>query len=177
MRGGRQFDKGFTLLELMVVIVIVAMLFTFVALTIRTTAPEDLIKQEALRFDRLLQLILEESVLKNADYGIEFGTDGYRFLQYDDDKWSPITGDRVLRTRTLSNDMELELALEATDIEIHPVDPATIENKDDIKPQIYILSSSEITPEFELQFFIPTVSTRYRVTGEFNGKHHAERIE
>ena len=50
--------KGFSLLELLVVIVIISILFTFTTLAIRGTSPEELIQTEAQRLDRLLQLAL-----------------------------------------------------------------------------------------------------------------------
>jgi len=170
---GKHTETGFSLLELMVVIVIVAMLFTFTALSIRSDSPEDLIKQEALRFNRLLQLLMEESILKGEDYGIEFGPTEYRFLQLDEENgWTPIEKDKLYRLRELPQEMELELAVEQTDIVIANSAGGLGEEK--IKPQVFILSSGEITPEFELQFTIPTVTSRYIVRGSFDGKHVAE---
>lgn len=190
--------KGFTLLELMVVIVIVALLFTFAALSFRTTSPEDLVKEEALRFNRLLQLILEEAVFKGEDYGIEFGAHEYRFVALVDNKWTPIQNDKILRLRELPEDVELDLAVEETDIVIQSSitlkntddddhddddnasddnDDDTSDNEDEAEPQVFILSSGEITPEFSVQFYIPTEVTRYAVNATFDGKHAAERIE
>ena len=75
-------DKGFSLLELLVVIVIISILFTFTTLAIRGTSPEELLQTEALRLDRLLQLALEEAILKGEEYGVEFKPGSYRFLLY-----------------------------------------------------------------------------------------------
>ncbi len=47
--------QGFTLIELLVVVVIVAILFTYTTLAIRSNSPEDYIKEEAHRFERLTQ--------------------------------------------------------------------------------------------------------------------------
>lgn len=170
-------SRGFSLLELMVVIVIVAMLFTFVTLSIRNESPEDQIKEEALRFNRLLQLLIEESILKGEDYGIEFSPTEYRFLYLNEDsQWAPIEKDKLYRLRELPQDMELELAVEQTDIVIAAKEDDSLGSKK-IKPQVFILSSGEITPEFELQFTIPTVTSRYIVSGAFDGKHIAELTE
>lgn len=163
----------------MVVIVIVAMLFTFMALSIRTNAPEDLIKDEAIRFNRLVQLLKDESILRNEDYGIAFGAEEYVFLRYAPDQdtgkgeWISLD-DELFRLREMSNDIEIELKLEQSD-----VDMSTVLTSDDekLKPQVFVLSSGEITPEFEAEFFIPTEPIRYKVIASIDGKHYAEVVE
>ncbi len=112
---GKQ-HKGFSLLELLVVIVIISILFTFTTLAIRGTSPEELIEVEAQRLDRLLQLGLEEAILKGQEYGLEFSPDSYRFLLYIEDSWVPLEEDKLLRQRQLPENMEFELAIEQIDV-------------------------------------------------------------
>ncbi len=186
--------QGFTLIELLVVVVIVAILFTYTTLAIRSNSPEDYIKEEAHRFERLTQLALEESILRGEEYAIEIFTDGYRFLRFTEDKWLPITNDKILRQRELPQDMELEVSLEETEIVIDPSSNAMSEQKlnldfdlnlDDenneeeneeskLKPQIYLLSSGEITPEFDVRFYILGIETSYFVNGAFDGSLKTE---
>ncbi len=171
-------QRGFTLLELMVVVVIAALLFAFVALSLNPQSAEDHLKQEALRFHRLLQLLLDEAVLKGEDYGIEIAMREYRFLRLTNNRWTPIEGDKVLRQRELPQEMEMELAVENTDIII---DTGTQDDDEDkrerIKPQVFILSSGEITPEFSLQFYYPTLPDRYQVNASFDGHIDSKLIE
>jgi general secretion pathway protein H len=186
--------QGFTLIELLVVVVIVAILFTYTTLAIRSNSPEDYIKEEAHRFERLTQLALEESILRGEEYAIEIFTDGYRFLRFTEDKWLPVTNDKILRQRELPQDMELEVSLEKTEIVIDPSSNAMSEQKlnldfdlnlDDenneeeneeskLKPQIYLLSSGEITPEFDVRFYILGIETSYFVNGAFDGSLKTE---
>jgi general secretion pathway protein H len=177
------FQRGFTLLELLVVVVIVAILFTYTTLAIRSNSPEEIIKEEAQRLERLIQLALEESILRGEEYGIEVFIDGYRFLRFSDNQWLPLTQDKILRERELPLDMELEMSLEETDIVIglisepmsnNEVDLEQSEEQDDskeaeIKPHIYLLSSGEITPEFEIRLYILGVEDSYLVKGIFDG--------
>ena len=171
---------GFTLLELMIVIVIVAILFSFATLTIRTSSPEELIKEEAHRLDRLIQLVLEEAVLKNTEYGLEFKANSYRFLSYNEGQWQAISGDKLLRERELPEEMEIELAIEQTDIIIGDTADSTDEdsnNEDEekkAKPQVFLLSSEEITPDFSARFTIYDVESSYIVSGSIDGKHEAK---
>jgi general secretion pathway protein H len=188
-RSNRTSSAGFTLLELLVVIVIVSILVTYSTLAIRGSSPEDLIKEEALRLQTLTQLVMEESILRGEEYGIEVFQDGYRFVRFSDDQWVTLDDDRILRDRELPADIELEMRLEETDIVIGVVsDPmsdnevelneteevSSEEEQEKISPHIYILSSGEITPEFEIRFYILGVETSYLVTGVFDGTLNSE---
>lgn len=174
---------GFTLIELLAVIVIVAILFTYTTLAIRTDSPEESIRTEAQRLERLIQLALEESILRGEEYGMEIFIDGYRFLRLSDNQWQPVTGDKILRERELPNKIELEMQLEQTDIVIglssDPLDESvdldankeaeTDTENNSIKPHIYLLSSGEVTPEFDIRFYILGVENSYIVKGQFDG--------
>ena len=177
-------QRGFTLLELIVVIVIVAILFTYTTLAIRGNAPEDIIKEEAQRLERLIELALEESILRGEEYGVEFYTDGYRFLRQTNAQWEAVTGDDILRERELPENMELETRLEdsplVVDLASEPLadekieldtseDSETDTSKEKIYPHIYLLSSGEIAPDFDVRFYMPEVKTSYIVKGEFDG--------
>jgi len=179
---GIQHQRGFTLLELLVVVVVVAILFTYTTLAIRTDAPADIIKKEAQRFERLVQLALEEAILRGEEYALEVNIDGYRFLRFsEEEQWLPITDDKILRTRQLPLDMELEMQLEETEIVIELAaerdedETLTAAEEDEenkkanITPQVYLLSSGEITPEFDIRFYILGVKTSYDVKGQFDG--------
>lgn len=186
-------QHGFTLLELLVVVVIVAILFTYTTLAIRSDSAEDIIKKEAHRMERLVQLALEETILRGEEYGIEIFTDGYRFMRFTENQWLPVNDDQILRARDLPLNMELEMRLEEAGIETSNAIDAYMsqssdledfmsdttlggdenqpddEEKNTTKPQVYLLSSGEITPEFDIRFYILGVETSYIVKGLFDG--------
>ncbi len=190
--------RGFTLFELLIVIVIVAILFTYTTLAIRGNSPEDLIKEEAHRLEKLVELALEESVLRGEEYAMEINQHSYRFLHFVDNQWLPLEQDKILRQRELPNDMELDMRLEDTEIIINPGsdlmskdmldfnndsdteaytdDDSTAEEEDETKaqPQIFLLSSGEITPEFDIRFYILGVEASYLVKGYFDGRLETE---
>jgi len=174
----RKPDSGFSLLELLVVIVIISILFTFTTLAIRGTSPEELIQTEAQRLDRLVQLALEEAILKGQEYGLEFKPDSYRFLLYFENRWQPLDNDDLLRERQLPENMELELEVEQIDVLVEE-DSANTDEEDEEKPdpQVFFLSSGEITPEFSVRLVMPGVETSYIVSGTVNGEHKAEISE
>ena len=185
-------QNGFTLLELLVVVVIVAILFTYTTLAIRSDTPEEIIKKEAQRMERLVQLALEEAILRGEEYGIEIFLDGYRFLRFDvtENRWLPLSDDKILRQRELPLEMELELNLEDTEIVIELASEPMSEQELDLnidndendedekaKPQIFLLSSGEITPEFDVRFYILGIEDSYFVTGAFDGELKTELSE
>jgi general secretion pathway protein H len=185
-------DTGFSLLELLVVIVIVGILFSFTTLAIRGTNPDELIQEEARRFDQLVQLALEESILKGLEYGIAFTPNSYTFLvQLDDYQWHDFGNDKLLRSRQLPHDIEIELMIEETDVvfknpDVKPdsqvsadagVADETEPVKSKLEPQVFLLSSGEITPEFSARFVIHGVSEAHQVNGYVDGKHEAVRSE
>ena len=174
----RKHDQGFSLLELLVVIVIIAILFTFTTLAIRGTSPEELIQTEAERLDRLLQLALEEAILKGQEYGLEFKPDSYRFLLYFENTWQPLDNDNLLRERQLPENMEFELEIEQIEVLVED-DSSDTDKKDEEKPdpQVFLLSSGEITPDFSVRLVMPGVETSYIVSGTINGEHKAEISE
>ena len=183
-------QQGFSLLELLVVIVIISILFTFTTLAIRGTSPEELIQTEAQRLDRLLQLASEEAILRGMEYGLEFKTSSYRFLIYTEGSWLPLEADKLLRERLLPQNMEIELMIDAVDVVIEESEEEPEEQtlqtsdteageneeleKEQIKPQVFLLSSGEITPAFSVRIFMPDVETSYLVSGTLNGEHWSE---
>ncbi len=182
----RRKQQGFTLFELLIVVVIVAILFTYTTLAIRGNSAEDQIKEEAHRLERLIQLALEESILRGEEHAIEIYLDGYRFLRFTGNQWLALSQDKILRERKLPHDMELEIRLEETEIVIDPAaelmseqildadDEESENKKSKAKPQIYLLSSGEITPEFDIRFYILGVETSYLVKGYFDGSLKTE---
>ena len=182
LRPARQY--GFTLLELRVVVVIVAILFTYTTLAIRSDSYEDIIRKEAQRLERLIELSLEEAILRGEEYALEIYLDGYRFLRFYENQWQPLTDDRILREHQLPHDMELEISVEDTEIVIELAsenrsdfdlefdeesDEEAEDEKDKPQPQIFLLSSGEITPAFDIRFYILGVETSYFVKGQFDG--------
>ena len=105
-------SRGFTLLELMVVIVIVGIMFSFLALSIRSSSPEEAIKKESQRLHHLIQLALEEAVLRGEEYAVLFKPNSYQFVHLTDHGWQPIENDRLLRLRELPLDIAIELEVE-----------------------------------------------------------------
>ena len=85
--------------------------------------------------------------------------------------------DKLLRERQLPENMEFELEIEQIDVLIEDSNQTDEEDEEKPDPQVFLLSSGEITPEFSVRLVMPGVETSYIVSGTINGEHQAEISE
>jgi len=129
-------NQGFTLIEIMVVVIIVSILVGAVSLTFPRST-DDLLKEDAERFSEILYLAQDEAILQSRDLAIAIDKSGYSFLSRNDKSWTAFS-EEPFAPRKLSAKAESELELEGT--------PIKLVTKAKTKPQIVIYSSGEITP-------------------------------
>ncbi|RKZ48051.1 MAG: type II secretion system protein GspH [Candidatus Parabeggiatoa sp. nov. 2] len=155
--------NGFTLIEIMVVMVIIGVILSFVTLSIGDGGLARKLEQEAQRLASLLTLASQEAIIQAKEMGVSFETDGYRFYVLQEQKWYALTTqDDIFRPRTLPLGMQTEIRLEGEPIVLNEVQKNT--------PQLLLLSSGELTA-FEVIFTAESDETlRYRLTGTATGK-------
>ena len=105
-RFGRTQQHGFSLIELLVVLLVAVVLIGMVALS-GSPSPERALRFDAERLAQLLSLAREESQLRGAPIRFESGAEGYRFLIYKDRQWRAITDDGDLRARSWPTETRL----------------------------------------------------------------------
>lgn len=168
-RPGKRSSRGFSLLELLVVVTIVAIFVGAAVLSIGVAGDDRDVQQETFRLKSLLNLVREEALMQNRDFGVLFSASGYRFYIYDYQEltWVLPLADNLLSPRNLREQLNLELIVEGRDIALaSEFDDAGLAEPE---PQIMLLSSGEVTP-FEATLFRPFDDARVVLRAELNGK-------
>jgi general secretion pathway protein H len=160
-------QSGFTLIEMMVVLVIIGIMVTSVVLSIRTDDLGEHMEMEMQRIQALLKLAREEAVMQNEDIALKVTENTYSFEILGDKGWEPITGDQIFRARKVVDGTELALKVDDLEIKFGQQQEAAGEDKIP-PPRIFILSSGEIMP-FELILRTVDQSLQYSLKAEQDG--------
>ena len=150
-RGGGV--AGFTLVEILVVVVIIAIVATGMMLSVNLTGRDRDLQREGDRLFALINYTREQAELQTREYGLQFTDDGYQFLVYDPLRgiWRDVTEDDALDPRKLPDGLDVKLRVEARDIVLsHPdnsKDKAKLDDKSskDRTPQVMIFSDGDLT--------------------------------
>jgi general secretion pathway protein H len=172
-----QSQQGFTLLEVMVVIIIIATIFSMTNLSVFQSADRRL-EEEARRFAALVQLLNEESIIKNIDYAVGLSKREYAFFQPDSNgKLHPLDDSSgIFRQREIPDYGELTGTIAGGELDLPtslaPKEKKRLSDEEDELPEqlpaIYILSSGEMT-EFAISIK-GDEGQEYTVEGDFTGK-------
>lgn len=183
-------QQGFTLIEVMVVVVIIGLMASLVQFNFGTKRPEDVLLQESSRFIAIFDVASEYGMLNNVELGLIVNEREYSFVGYDGTQWSEIPEQDW--PSTISIPETVEMVLELDDL---PIEEPLLFNKDTFKekdeddftllseeeqekkiiPQVYILSGGDISPfsltfrlEEEMAYLNGVEDLAYRVTGIFS---------
>jgi general secretion pathway protein H len=152
-------NKGFTLLELMLVILVIGVMAKIVVPSITWGSDEDRLSDTTNRFKAVFDLAAEYAMINNYELGLIIKDDDYRFVAFDGTRWANFAQEKYFEPSKHEEGIELKLELEGLEwAENNLLNEVTFqqedaedEDKEMLTPQIYILSSGDITP-FRLTF-------------------------
>ena len=99
--------RGFTLIEILAVLVIIAVLVAILVPQLGSLGDDRELDREARRLAALYELATEEAAMQGRELGLRFGIDDYAFydLEPETGAWIELSGDDLLRPRTLPEDV------------------------------------------------------------------------
>jgi general secretion pathway protein H len=161
--------SGFTLLEVLVVVVIIGILTSMAVISVNVLGGDHEMQQEAERLQAILLQAREDAILQSRDIGMRLDEAGYEFLAYDGrvERWNAVADDPLLRARSLPEGLRLSLRLEDRNVQLKPRQPAT--DRDPILPQVILQGSGELVP-FDVSLARDGTEEQRRVGGTVDGK-------
>jgi general secretion pathway protein H len=140
--GHRPRPRGFTLIEILVVVVIIGVLSAGILLSVNLTGRDSELEKESERLLTLVNYTREQAELQTREYGLLFDDQGYEFLSFDArrQQWRSISEDDALTVRKLPDGLDLRLTIEA-----RPVVLKRIADAKDKTPQVMIFSNGDLT--------------------------------
>lgn len=133
MRQNKQ--KGFTLIEILVVVVIVAVLMGAVTLSF-PPSDDKLLKEHTDRFAALVSMAQDEAILQSRVIGLYLKNDGYLFKRNDNNQWTAYT-ESPFKQRKYPAQLESTLYIDGIALDL--------EDREKNNPHIVINPSGEIT--------------------------------
>lgn len=158
-----KFANGFTLLELLVVIVMIGIILSFATLSIHQGGYATQLAETSQRLVAVMTLASQEAIIQGQEIGIYFEKTGYRFYRLEMGDWQLQKSD-VMRPYTFQGCIQAQLQVEGENIPLLALAHKTEEKM----PQILLASSGEITP-FIITLGCDTKTQQYRITGTANG--------
>ena len=166
--------NGFSLIEILVVLVIIGIFLGATVLSINTAGIDRDLEWEAFRVNTLIDVMSEEAIVRNKDFGILFTESSYHFYIYDNIKkiWYMPTDETVLSSHELRNSVTLALSLEDKVIELE--NSLDLNDQEQISPHIILFSSGLVMP---FKLFLNTENSLNRFIVNVNSNSAINLIE
>lgn len=133
---------GFTLIEILVVVVIIGVVTAGMLLSVTLTGRDPELEKESDRLFTLVNYAREQAELQTREFGVMFKDDGYEFLTYDVRRglWRDVFEDDALGARKLPDGLDFKLILDGRPVVLkHPKDAT------DKTPQLMIFSNGDLS--------------------------------
>jgi general secretion pathway protein H len=171
-------SKGFTLVEILVVVVIMAVIIALAVLSIGVTGRDAQLDEETRRIEGLVGMLHERALLEGRDFGLRIEPTAYEFVAYDAtrDRWLTMDQEHEFRHRDLPKGLSFQLELDSQVVVIKAIDRNLPSGDPLPNPQVAIAASGEGTP-FRLTLTRDQTNAKASVDGDALGKISRENSD
>ena len=158
--------RGFTLMEILVVLAIIGIVTAGVLLSLNLTGRDPQLKTAGRRLLALMHYTRDQAELQTRNYGIVFQPHTYQFVVYSVRRniWRAVTEDDALRKRKLPAGLSLQVTVDARRIVLrshkHPAS---------LIPQVMIYSDGELS-SFKITIVRKSAGRGITIDQNQNGK-------
>lgn len=167
LRLRRHLQQGFTLIEILVVMVLLGIVMTIAVISIGNTQSDQL-EEDMRRLLQIVRLAHEESIIRQQTLAIKFSPHGYDLQRYEAKSkiWIPVSEPAFFQPRELDESYEIKLYQDGISVSLTEEDGG----------KILMYSSGEMTP-FELEVSLPDSEINYRLIGDLMGTLEIEDLQ
>jgi general secretion pathway protein H len=143
LRAATRSSRGFTLLELMIVVFVIGLVTAGVVISFSGERRDEQLEREAERLDALFGYVREQAELQTRDYGFRISSRGYSFVVFDilANQWRPAEEDDALRERPFPAGIETEVVVEGRRVVLE----TKKKDIEDFMPQVMIFANGDIS--------------------------------
>jgi len=165
--------RGFTLVEILVVLVVVGVVLTAAVLSLRVGPGAELLQEEGKRLLALTRLARDEAVLRGEEIGLRVEPGRYAFLVLKREGWVPVGDAPVFRPRELPAVLTLRLTVDGVDVSAR----GSRSRGADGLPDVVLWSSGEVTPFVAVLSLAETPNEGLALVGTAAGSLTLRRLD
>lgn len=150
-------NQGFTLIEILIVILIISIVSGIAALTISRNQQKQY-EYLAKSFTHLITLAEEEAMLRPATLGLAFTSESYQFFEYQDKaiknatRWIAQT-DKLYGRHAYSSNIKLTVKVQGKEIPLDGQPHLIISASGDVVPFIILIGKEDQEPSYQVTGF------------------------
>ena len=139
---GRNKQRGFSLLELLVVIFIIGLMSGVAVLTLPGKDGEALLREERAELMNSLRSARSEAVFSGRSLGLLWGGNSGRYMSLTENGWQAVSIGPLSRKLELDSSVRAEIAIGGEPLSI----PDENDGRRQMTPQIQFLSDGQVSP-------------------------------